>query len=71
MKIQSQPDVACPRCAAIMTALGVTGTQDIYACTKCGKMEFKRRQERRGSSRKKATDEPIEVVACSGQIGYE
>lgn len=68
MKIVVQPDKRCPRCENLMKGYGETGTQDLYHCEICGKMEFFRRQERRGSARKKAIDDPIEVVACSGEI---
>lgn len=68
MKIQTQPDVPCPRGCGPMTGKGECGNNDLYHCETCGKMEWKRYQERRGSARKKATDDPILVTACSGII---
>lgn len=71
MKIQSQPDLTCFSCHGKAIGKGETGTRDLYICQDCGRNEWFPRLDRRGSARKKATDDPYEIVACSGQIGYQ
>lgn len=71
MKIQTQPDIPCPRGCGLMIGKGTCGPHDLYACEACGKMEWVRYQERRGSARKAAADDPLWVTACSGFIGYK
>lgn len=68
MNLHTTPKYFCPRCSTQMAGIGSTGLQDICKCPTCGKTELFVRQERRGSVRKKAEDEPYEVTACSGEI---